>query len=83
VYTGTNLPGLGQVVILQHPHELMTIYGNNLEKLVNKGDVVSSGQVIARIGQMGDVAPALYFEVRYQGKAEDPFVYWHSALELS
>ena len=83
VYTGEHLPGLGQVVILQHPHELMTIYGNNLQNLVNKGDVVSSGQVIARIGQMGNALPALYFEVRYQGKAEDPFLYWSSSLALS
>ncbi len=80
VYTGADLTGLGQVIILQHPHELMTIYGNNVEKLVNKGDVVANGQVIARIGQIGEAAPTLYFEVRYQGQPEDPFLYFQTQV---
>ncbi len=83
VYSGTDVTGLGHVIILQHPHELMTIYGNNLVNLVSKGDVVTHGQVIARIGQMGDAAPAVYFEVRYQGLSEDPFLYWQAPLGLS
>lgn len=78
VYTGADLTGLGQVVILQHPHELITVYGNNSKNLVNMGDAVGNGQVIAQVGAEGDAAPALYFEVRYQGQAEDPFLYWQT-----
>jgi septal ring factor EnvC (AmiA/AmiB activator) len=41
--------------------------------LVGEGERVKAGQSIGRVGETGSLAgPRLYFEVRYQGRPEDP-----------
>ena len=43
------------------------------EQPMDDGDSVRAGQRIARVGDTGSAeGPRLYFEVRYQGRAEDP-----------
>lgn len=63
----------GKVVILEHSQEIQTVYGHLGEVLVNPGDMVSQGQIIAKVGKTGMTSvPLLYFEVRENGKAIDP-----------
>jgi septal ring factor EnvC (AmiA/AmiB activator) len=67
------LRGYGNLIILDHGSGYYTLYAHASELLVDEGDRVMAGQAIARVGETGSLAgPRLYFEVRYQGRAEDP-----------
>ncbi len=80
VFSGHAGMGVGQVVILQHAGELLSVYGNNHENFVGVGDAVHSGQVIASVGEAFTEVPSLYFELRYQGHPEDPFLYFNQQV---
>jgi septal ring factor EnvC (AmiA/AmiB activator) len=67
------LRGYGNLIVLDHGEGYYTLYAHASEILVDDGDAVRAGQRIARVGDTGSVeGPRLYFEVRYQGRAEDP-----------
>jgi len=67
------LRGFGNLIILDHGSQYMSIYGNNQSLLKQAGDTVSAGEVIATVGNSGgNEQSGLYFELRYQGKAFDP-----------
>ena len=65
--------GYGNIIIIDHGKGYYTLYAH-LEKLhKKKGDDVSTGEVIATVGDSGSiVGAALYFEVRHHGKPIDP-----------
>jgi septal ring factor EnvC (AmiA/AmiB activator) len=72
VYTGW-FKGYGNLIILDHGHEYYTLYAHVGEILVKEGDDVRQAQRIGTVGDTGSLAgPRLYFEVRYQGKPQDP-----------
>ena len=72
VYTGW-FKGYGNLIILDHGGEYFTLYAHVAEIAVREGDEVRPGQKIAAVGDTGSLAgPRLYFEVRYQGKPQDP-----------
>jgi len=67
------LRGFGNLIILDHGGQYMSIYGNNQAVLKQAGDTVGAGDVIATAGNSGgNEQSGLYFELRYQGKAFDP-----------
>ena len=67
------LRGFGNLIILDHGAQYMSIYGNNQALLKQAGDTVSAGEVIATAGNSGgNEQSGLYFELRFQGKAFDP-----------
>lgn len=67
------LRGFGNLIIVDHGAQYMTIYGFNQSVLKNAGDVVRTGDVIASAGSSGgNEESGLYFEMRYQGRAFDP-----------
>jgi septal ring factor EnvC (AmiA/AmiB activator) len=78
VYAGTVLyrgwlKGYGNLIILDHGQGYYTLYAHASEVTVEEGDRVKAGQGIGRVGETGSLAgPRLYFEVRYQGRPEDP-----------
>src|SRR4051794_7155238 len=60
---GTN-GGLGNYLVIQHPHEgVWTRYLHLEEILVRVGDKVAPYQVIAKLGESGTDSPHLHFEV--------------------
>ncbi len=66
----------GKVVRVEHNDSLTTVYGHNDEVLVEVGDRVAKGEVIAKVGNTGrSTAPHLHFEVLKNGIAEDPELY--------
>lgn len=72
VYSGTQR-GYGNVVLIEHPNFVMTVYAHNEKNLVNVGDHVSQGQQIARMGSTGNsTGPHLHFEYRVKGTALNP-----------
>ena len=63
----------GRVVMLQHSNSFMTIYAHNLQNMVNVGDVIEAGTVIAFVGRSGRAtAHHLHFEIRHGGMVYNP-----------
>jgi len=70
--------GYGQLVEINHGNGLKTRYGHNKKVLVNVGDVVTKGQVIARMGSTGrSTGPHVHYEILHNNKQINPlrFVY--------
>ena len=67
------LRGFGNLIIVDHGGQYMSIYGNNQSLLKRAGDIVKSGDPIASAGNSGgNEESGLYFELRHQGTAFDP-----------
>jgi septal ring factor EnvC (AmiA/AmiB activator) len=65
--------GFGNLIIVDHGGEYMTIYGNNSALLKRPGDMVRAGEAIASAGNTGgNEESGLYFGLLYRGKAIDP-----------
>ena len=72
-YVGSAIPALGGLVIVKHGGNLATVYGHASSLLVQRGQAVKRGQVIARSGQTGFADRAqLHFEVRQGRTPVDP-----------
>jgi murein DD-endopeptidase MepM/ murein hydrolase activator NlpD len=73
IYAGDHVRGYGNMVVVKHGGDLVTVYAHNSLLLVHTGDRVSVGQEIARIGDTGrSTAPHLHFEVRRGEVPQDP-----------
>ncbi|MGZ6163005.1 MAG: peptidoglycan DD-metalloendopeptidase family protein [Myxococcaceae bacterium] len=65
--------GYGLLVIIEHPHGLVTVYAHNRDLRVKTGQTVRDAQVIATVGESGKTSgPHLHFEVRQDGAPVDP-----------
>jgi septal ring factor EnvC (AmiA/AmiB activator) len=64
--------GYGLLVILDHGGKNHTLYAHLAEARVKAGDHVAAGAVVGTVGASGVEGPGLYFEVRSQGKPQDP-----------
>jgi septal ring factor EnvC (AmiA/AmiB activator) len=63
------LRGLGLLLIIDHGHEFMSLYGNNEWLYPKLGEWVEAQQLIARVGNSGGRSqPGLYFEIRKNGQ---------------
>jgi murein DD-endopeptidase MepM/ murein hydrolase activator NlpD len=66
-------PDYGRYVLINHPDNYQSMYGHASRVLVNAGEVVQAGQVIALSGSSGrSTAPHLHFEIRLDGQPIDP-----------
>ena len=75
VYAGGNLRGYGKLVILKHNNRFLSAYGNNQEIRVREGEKVRGGQVIGTLGASTSLAEILHFEIRLDGRPQNPFNY--------
>jgi murein DD-endopeptidase MepM/ murein hydrolase activator NlpD len=72
-YAGNELRGYGNLILVKHPNGWISAYAHCDAILVKRGDKVSRGQTIARVGSTGSVAePQLHFELRRGNHAVDP-----------
>lgn len=63
----------GNMAVIDHGDEVLTLYARLRSILVRPGDVVSTGDRVGLVGMgPGETAPSLYFEVRDHQKATDP-----------
>ena len=70
--------GLGFLLVLDHGENVLSLYAYNDRLVGRKGETVDNGQLIAHAGSSGGrPQPGLYFEIRRNGKPEDP-VRWLS-----
>lgn len=67
------LRGFGNLLIVDHGDNYMSLYGNNETIHKQIGDSVRGGDTIATVGNSGgNPDSGLYFELRHQGKPFDP-----------
>lgn len=68
--------GFGLLLIVDHGDSYLSLYGQNESLLVEEGDWVETGQSIATMGKSGgNSKPALYFEIRQNGKPQNPLLW--------
>lgn len=73
VYAGNELRGFGNLLLVKHDDGYTTAYAHADQLLVGRGDQVQRGQVIATVGQTGNVSqPQLHFEIRKGPRPVDP-----------
>ncbi|MFN3197753.1 MAG: LysM peptidoglycan-binding domain-containing M23 family metallopeptidase [Bradymonadia bacterium] len=76
IYSNNKQRGYGNLILIQHPDQFVTVYAHNRRNLVDEGDEVRQGQRIGEVGSTGrSTGPHLHFEVRVKGKAVDPMAY--------
>ncbi len=65
--------GYGQLVILDHGRDSVTVSGYLEEIAVDAGATLKRGHAIGTVGETGSLSgPGLYFEIRREGKPVDP-----------
>lgn len=76
VYTGDDLEGYGNLILVRHENKMMSAYAHLDKTLVKRGATVTRGQSIGTVGSSGQVdTPQLHFEIRKGAKALDPAKY--------
>ncbi|MCS6943139.1 MAG: peptidoglycan DD-metalloendopeptidase family protein [Geminocystis sp.] len=69
ISAGWNAGGYGNVVRIRHFDGTITLYAHNSKILVRRGDYVTQGQQIAKMGSTGfSTGPHLHFEIHPQGR---------------
>lgn len=65
--------GYGNLVVVRHANGLETYYAHLSKRLVESGDTVRAGEIIALGGSTGrSTGSHLHFETRYMGQTLDP-----------
>jgi len=75
VYAGSGIPSYGNLLIIKHNNKYLSAYAHNRTLLVNEGDNVKVGQIIAEMGQTGTDRDKLHFEIRLNGRPVNPLQY--------
>lgn len=72
IFSGPGPRGYGNLVIIKHDADTLSVYAHNRSLLVKEGASIKRGQRIAELGETGADSPQLHFEIRKQGKPVDP-----------
>ncbi|ALE03950.1 M23 family metallopeptidase [Bartonella ancashensis] len=76
IYASDGLKELGNVVMIRHEDNIITIYGHNSQLVVNRGQRVRRGDEIAKSGISGSAqTPRVYFEIRKNSLPVNPTQY--------
>jgi murein DD-endopeptidase MepM/ murein hydrolase activator NlpD len=72
-YSGDEVPGYGNLVMLVHPGGWVTMYAHNSANYVVAGERVPAGAVLAELGSTGiSRGPHVHFELMHAGQNCDP-----------
>jgi len=67
------LRGFGNLLIVDHGDDFLSVYGNNESLLAAVGASIAAGQSVATVGNSGgNPDSGLYFELRHRGQPFDP-----------
>jgi murein DD-endopeptidase MepM/ murein hydrolase activator NlpD len=76
VMYSNHIKGYGNVVIIRHSEEYVTVYAHNQVNLVEEDTWVEKGQIIGKVGKTGRATgPHLHFEIRRNNKVMDPMLF--------
>ena len=76
IYSNNTIKGYGNLIILRHSDEYVTVYAHNQENIIEEGMWVEREQIIGKVGKTGRATgPHLHFEIRRNNKAVDPLPY--------
>lgn len=64
--------GFGQLVIVDHGQQTFSLYGYLSARFVERGMTVETGSVVGEAGDSPEGRPAVYLEVRVDGRPVDP-----------
>jgi murein DD-endopeptidase MepM/ murein hydrolase activator NlpD len=74
--------GYGRQIVLDHGHEVLTVYGHLSAIAVVPGQHVTRGQIIGNVGQSGRATgPHLHYEVRVHNVPVNPHKYLRTTYE--
>ena len=67
------LRGFGNIIIVDHGDDYMSLYGNNETLYKQAGETVRAGDAVAAVGNSGGIAETgLYFEMRHRSRPFNP-----------
>lgn len=69
-YVGDSIKSYGEMVVIKHSPNYLSVYANNGKVLVKEGQTVQRGEKIAEMGNTAN--GKWHFEIRHQGKPVDP-----------
>lgn len=73
IYSSSQVRGYGRAVVIDHGNQIVTVYAHHSKNLVEVGEHVTKGQVIALTGRSGRTKGAhLHFEVRKDSVPVNP-----------
>jgi murein DD-endopeptidase MepM/ murein hydrolase activator NlpD len=76
IYTGNELRGYGNLILIRHSGNWVTAYSHIHRFRVARGDRIRRGQHIADVGQSGNVnSPQLHFELRDGSNPVNPVLH--------
>jgi murein DD-endopeptidase MepM/ murein hydrolase activator NlpD len=68
--------GYGHTIEVDHGNGIVTKYAHNQKNLVRRGEKVTRGEIIAKLGSSGrSTAPHLHYEVQVNGVPKNPLNY--------
>ena len=69
-------PNYGNMIEIDHGGDLVSRYAHASKRLVEIGEIVTSGQKIAEVGSTGrSTGPHLHFEIRHKGLPQNPSLF--------
>lgn len=71
IFTGYDV-NMGYFIQILHPQNFISVYKQASVILKKEGDTVTTGEVIAIVGDRKDRKPALHFELWQNGRAQNP-----------
>lgn len=76
LYSGAQIKGYGNLIILRHKGDIITVYAHNDKNIITEGARVTQGDIIAEVGRSGNATvDHLHFEVRVAEVPKDPVDY--------
>jgi lipoprotein NlpD len=72
IFSGPGPKGYGNLIIVRHDEQFLSVYGHNRTLLAKEGEQVKQGQAIAELGSSDSDRPRLRFEIRRDGRPVDP-----------
>ena len=74
--------GYGNVIAIEHGHKYRTVYAHLAKSLVKKGEFVTKGQEIAKMGSTGrSTGPHVHYELHLNKRPINPMRYLSSYLD--
>ncbi|HRO59552.1 MAG TPA: peptidoglycan DD-metalloendopeptidase family protein [Burkholderiaceae bacterium] len=75
IFAGKGPRGYGNLIIIKHEADILSVYGHNQQLLVKEGAQVKRGQRIAQMGNSDADRTKLHFEIRKDSRPVDPRQY--------